>query len=341
VADERGERIRNYRESDLEPLVELINAADAVDQLERGTSPQELRERFDLPTLRPEENVFVTQAGGRVVGYAEVRLEKGEVESVFKTEGVVHPEWRRRGIGRRLLERAYQRAQERLGEATGERVYFDAYCEHGEAGRIALFESFRMRPARYFLEMVYAPLKDIPEPRLPPGIAVRTWMRGQDDEAVWAVFNEAFADHWDFIPVPLEEWLYWVNLPRFRPELNLLAVAGEEIAGICLCDINEEHIARIGRKEGWVDILGVRRPYRHRGLGRALLLAGLHALKEAGMESAALGVDAESLTGATRLYESVGFVERRRYVLYRRALLRGPLDRMPHLSKNRSYQAVS
>jgi len=124
---------------------------------------------------------------------------------------------------------------------------------------------------------------------------------------------------------------------------------GEEIAGLCLCDVNKEHIARIGRQEGWVDILGVRRAYRHRGLGRALLLAGLHALKEAGMESATplvlrhlsytlgpeaqgfratrtgpkdsgLGVDADSLTGATRLYESVGFAERRRYILYRRPL---------------------
>ena len=94
-------------------------------------------------------------------------------------------------------------------------------------------------------------------------------------------------------------------------------MAGEEIAGLCLCDVNEEHIARIGRQEGWVDILGVRRPYRRRGLGRALLLAGLHVLKEAGMESTTLGVDAESLTGATRLYESVGFVERKRFVLYR------------------------
>ncbi|MFQ5813084.1 MAG: GNAT family N-acetyltransferase [Anaerolineae bacterium] len=313
-------RIRNYRERDLEPLVELINAADAVDQLEWGTSLQELQERFALPTLKPEENVFVAQAGGQIVGYTRLRLEKGEAESVFKTDGVVHPEWRRRGIGRSLLRRAHRRAEERLGEVVSETVYFDTDCESGEAGRMALFESFGMRPARYFLEMAYAPLEDIPEPQFPPGIAVRTWVRGQDDEATLAAFNEAFADHWDFIPEPLEDWLHWVNLPRFRPELNLLAVVGEEIAGLCLCDVNKEHIARIGRKEGWVDILGVRRPYRHQGLGRALLLAGLHVLKEAGMESATLGVDAESLTGATRLYESVGFVERKRYILYRRPL---------------------
>jgi mycothiol synthase len=311
-------RIRNYRERDLEPLVELINAADVVDQLEWGTSLQELRERFSLPTLQPEENVFVAQAGGQVVGYTRLRLEKGEAESVFQTDGVVHPEWRRQGIGQRLLKRAHQQAQERLGEVTSDKAYFDAYCEYRAAGRMALFESFSMRPVRYFLDMAYASLEDIPEPQFPPDIAVRAWVRGQDDEATLAAFNEAFADHWDFKPEPLEEWLHWANLPRFRPELNLLATAGEEIAGLCLCDVNKAHIARIGRREGWVDVLGVRRPYRHQGLGRALLLAGLHAMKEAGMESAMLGVDAESLTGATRLYESVGFVEHRRFVLYRR-----------------------
>ena len=312
-------RIRSYHERDLEPLVELINAADAVDQLEWGTSLQELRERFGLPTLRPEEDVFVAQAGGQVVGYTRLRLEKGEEESVFKTDGVVHPARRRRGIGRRLLKRPHRRAEERRGEVVSETVYFDAHCEHGEAGRMALFESFGMCPARYSLEMAYVPLEGIPEPCFPSGVTVRAWVRGlpcgidsilrretwsvesipqgQDDEVVLAVVNEAFApvvrtyrtncDHWGFIPVPLEDWLHWINLPRFRPELNLLAVMGEEIAGICLCDVNKEHIARIGRQEGWVDILGVRRPYRRRGLGRALLLAGLHVLKEVGMQSAA------------------------------------------------------
>jgi len=73
------------------------------------------------------------------------------------------------------------------------------------------------------------------------------------------------------------------------------------------------------RKAGWISWASVV-PTGTGGLGRALLLAGLHVLKEAGMESATLGVDAESLTGATRLYESVGFVEHKRYILYRRPL---------------------
>ena len=61
------------------------------------------------------------------------------------------------------------------------------------------------------------------------------------------------------------------------------------------------------RLRGLVDNLGVRRPWRKRGLGRALLVASLRGLRERGQTEVALGVDAENLSGALRLYESVGF----------------------------------
>ena len=177
-----------------------------------------------------------------------------------------------------------------------------------------------MGVARHFITMIYQPLDRLPEPRFPLGIAVRTWKKGEDDEAVLEVFNEAFADHWGFVPMRRENWLYWTGSPRFRPELALLAMSGDEIAGFCHCDINEEKMRRLGRKEGYVDTLAVRRPYRRRGLGRALLLAGLRILKEEGMGSATLDVDAASLTDAIRLYEDVGFKEQKRYILYRREM---------------------
>lgn len=311
--------IRHYREADLEALVRLIHEADVIDQSDRDTSPEELRERFGVPDYYPQENVFVAQdEKGRIVGYGSLYLEKGEVESIFRAAGVVHPRWRRQGIGRRLLERLWERAREHKGEIRSEKVYFDGFARSSEKGRIALFEGFEMRVARHFITMIYQPLDRLAEPHIPPGIAIRTWKRGEDDEALLEVFNEAFADHWGFVPLPRENWLYWTSLPRFRPELALLAVSGDEIAGFCLCDIDQERIERLGRKEGYVDILAVRRPYRRRGLGRALLLAGLHLLKEEGMESAALDVDIASLTGATRLYEGVGFREQKRHILYRR-----------------------
>lgn len=67
-------------------------------------------------------------------------------------------------------------------------------------------------------------------------------------------------------------------------------------------------------------MLGTRRGYRRRGLGRAMLLAGLRVLEQAGMDDAKLGVDAENPSGALRLYESVGFGRIRTWVTHAKEL---------------------
>ena len=73
---------------------------------------------------------------------------------------------------------------------------------------------------------------------------------------------------------------------------------------------------RAGREEGWVYVLCVRRPYRKQGLGQALLLVGMDILQQEGIEWAMLGVDTENLTGALRLYESVGFRPTKKFAAF-------------------------
>jgi ribosomal protein S18 acetylase RimI-like enzyme len=71
---------------------------------------------------------------------------------------------------------------------------------------------------------------------------------------------------------------------------------------------------------GWVGILGVRRQWRRRGLGRALLLKALQEFRSRGFREVGLGVDAASLTGATRLYESVGMRVTAQFDIYEKQL---------------------
>ena len=105
----------------------------------------------------------------------------------------------------------------------------------------------------------------------------------------------------------MEEWEQ-ANIDHdddFDAALWFRAMDGDDVAG-----------AIIGRprtaedpQAGWVSDLAVRRPWRRRGIGLALLLHEFGAFYRRGLRGAMLGVDAESPTGATALYERAGMTE--------------------------------
>jgi ribosomal protein S18 acetylase RimI-like enzyme len=151
-----------------------------------------------------------------------------------------------------------------------------------------------------------------PAPVWPDGLEARTFRPG-DERVVHAVQHEAFEDSWEPANAPFEEWEHWFlgSSPRFAPDLWFLALDGDEPAGVAIC-----HPHPGDPTLGWVGELGVLRPWRRRGLGRALLLQAFAAFRERGLQRAALGVDAESLTGANRLYESAGMHVAARFDIY-------------------------
>jgi ribosomal protein S18 acetylase RimI-like enzyme len=142
-----------------------------------------------------------------------------------------------------------------------------------------------------------------PPPAFPAGVEVRTYRHPEDEQATFEAQEEAFRDTWDYEPQSIEQWREFVLKGRgFDPGLWSLACDGEEIAGLCLAFPQQGGDTRLG----WIAILGVRRPWRRRGLGEALLRDAFRALHGRGLRRIGLGVDAESPTGATRLYERVG-----------------------------------
>ncbi len=313
--------IRNYREGDLEAIVEVMNLASAADGLDLGTSLTELRERFARPGFHAEDNVFVAEdEAGRVVASAHLELAVSPERAIFHTFSSVHPDWRDRGIGRLLLERLWKRAQERRHEAQSERVYFYAYCATHQAQRIALYESFGLRPVRYSLYMVCRSLENLAQPQVPSGVEIRPYIQGRDDESALEAMNEAFAEDWEFVPLTRERWDQMISSSVFPEGLSVVGVEGEEVVGICLVAVMEGRSRQLGRKDGFINDLCVRPAYRRRGLGTALLLTALHALSEAGMESASLDTDTDNPNKAMRLYEKVGFQELWRWVKYGREM---------------------
>jgi mycothiol synthase len=149
----------------------------------------------------------------------------------------------------------------------------------------------------------------------PDGIELRTFRPG-DERLFHAVQQETFEDSWEHVRIPYEEWAHWfVGSSRFVPDLWFLAFAQEEPAGFAIC-----HPHPGNADLGWVGELGVRRPWRRRGLGRALLLHAFAEFRDRGLLKAGLGVDAESLTGANRLYEQAGMHVAARYDVYEKEL---------------------
>lgn len=167
---------------------------------------------------------------------------------------------------------------------------------------------------RHFFVMEIDLREEPAAPVWPEGILVRPFEPGEE-RAVFDADMEAFQDHWDFFPVPFEQWRdYFFANSDFDPGLWFLAVEGDEIAGVVLCT-NERKPGT-----GFVNVLAVRRPWRRRGLGRALLLHAFRELRVRGRERAALNVDAENLTGAVGLYERAGMHVAHRDDSYRKAL---------------------
>lgn len=254
---------------------------------------------WSSPQIERELDSRVAEADhGSLVGYAEVEL-LGEDSRKLWVHVVGEP-------AAELTSWAEHRAAERV--PTAARVFASAWSE-SEAVKRA-FEARGFVLVRHSFRMAI----DLPgadEPVWPEGIELRTFQPG-DERAVYEVHQETFEDSWEHERTPYDEWAHWLLSPAFHvPDLWLLAEAGDELAGLALCwpDEAREHV-------GWVGILGVRRDWRRRGLGRALLLQAFAEFRGRGFRQVVLGVDAESLTGAHRLYESAGMRVVHRFDIY-------------------------
>lgn len=299
-------------ESDLEPIAAFLNQVEAYDQIEEGSSVNELREEFNEPgfdaanSLRLYEN-----EQGELIGFAQLYAAEETVDNDGFLWFKVRPDYRDGTIEPAI----FAWADERLRQFG--RVKLRVSARDKEIERQRLVESLGFVPVRYFARMRRALSEPIAAPAFPSGYRL---VDGDHDPQAWAdLYNESFVDHYNFHPHDAELVRHWQKDPDYRPELNLVAVAPDgTLAAFAWCHINSEHNQRTGRLNGMIGVLGTRRGHRRIGLGRAMLLAALHRLRDAGMAYAELGVDSASPTGANTLYESAGFTTAFTRILYSR-----------------------
>jgi GNAT superfamily N-acetyltransferase len=186
------------------------------------------------------------------------------------------------------------------------RVVLQSYVSAPDSKAQVLFQDLGFTQIRTYWRMVRE-INGMPEiPTWPEGIIVRSVRRNEEHKAISAAY-ESFQDHWGFIPEPfenyLERWLYFISHnDEYDPDLWFLAEENGEIVGesLCYAKTNDDPLM------GWVGNLAVRRPWRKRGVGLALLSHSFNELYWRGSRRVGLGVDSQNLTGATRLYEKAG-----------------------------------
>ncbi|MER3487687.1 MAG: hypothetical protein C4307_02585, partial [Chloroflexota bacterium] len=186
----------------------------------------------------------------------------------------------------------------------------------------ALVEGAGFRPVRWFFEMVRPNLDDLPSVELPAGLELRPATPATARRIIEAD-AEAFRDHWGHTELTEEEVRSVLDDPETDLALWQVAWDGNEVAGAVIVLVRESENRCLGRRRGWLDSVGVRRPWRRRGLATALMVRAMETLRARGLEEAVLGVDADNPSGALGLYERLGFRRTMRFAVYRRPLDEG------------------
>lgn len=268
-------------------------------------SPTEAETWLGTPSLDLDLDLRVAVADGEIVGFADVfdPAGTGEVLWCDVRADLAHLE-----ALPALLDFVETRSAERA--APGAKV--TVTCPERAAALREALESRGWAFERFALRMLAELGGEMPEPDWPEGIDVRAFRAGEDGHAVHEVQQETFSDLDNFAPLTFEDWQHFAFADPFDPELWFLAEEEAELQGISLC-----FAGRGGDQElGWVAVLGVRRPWRGRGLGLALLRHSFLELRDHGMKRVGLGVDAQNVTGAVRLYERAGMEVERRSLQY-------------------------
>jgi len=319
-------RLRPYAgEQDVAEIVRVSNAEFAADAVPEHVELENQLAWFRHPTDKfdPARDVTLAEVDGQVVAYGLVYwvdTNDGEYRE-YRVDGRVDPAWRRRGIGSQVLRHNEELARRLAADRpTARKSVFGTWSGDTQLGDIRLLEVNGYEQVRWFFDMTRPNLDDIDVPALPEGLELRP-VTEANRRQIWHADIEAFRDHWGGGDDSDEALARYIDSPNHDDSLWLIAWDGDEVAGGIVNGIEHGENEALGLKRGWLHSVFTRRPWRKRGLASALIGRSLTLLRERGMTSAVLGVDADNPTGALGLYERAGFEP-----TYRATAWRKPFD---------------
>lgn len=288
-------------------VVDLMNRYERFWALPMLTPVQEVEDDFGEPFIDLNLDTRGYWLEDALVAYGMVwHRPSGEREERVLLQGMVDPDYRGQGIGRHLLGWEVERGAESLADCDPEIPWYLRTAEFDWIeDNQRLYRRFGIEPVRYMSEMLRA-INGPVVVRRAEGVEIIPWDRTLDEKTRLAM-NETFADHWGSTPMDTEAFAHFIERSAVRLDISFQAVDGDQVVGYSINGFFPDDEKMTGRREGWVRSLGVRRPWRSRGVASALLEHSFNAFFEAGMSHSILGVDMENPTGALGVYERLGY----------------------------------
>ena len=311
-------KLRPFRFEDGPAIIDLFNAHSQKIFGWDDAELDDLMNEWTSPGINVEETIRVVENNlGEIIGYIDV-WDITSPHIIKYAWGVLHPDAWDDALYHQMLNWAENCARERIPLApAGTRVVINHGTPSKDHLRKKALEAYGYQLMRHFYRMEIKLESRPSQPTIPEGLRIVTIdIKNELKEALLAM-DDGFKDHWGHVEKPIEEvleqWEHFIeNDAEFDPSLWFLAKDEDEIAGICRCTGKMTEDSDMG----WVSQLCVRKPWRKRGLGMALLLTSFQEFYERGKKRVGLGVDASSLTNATRLYQRAGMHITQQYDTY-------------------------
>lgn len=299
--------IRNYTGNDLKAFTELFNVVNGLVGTNKARDAENIEWMLSQPSCNPQTNCFLSYSKDALTGFLLIVPEL-PISRIVATGGV-SPLYRNHGLGTMFTNLAIK-----LATQLGASVLHVQAAQKGVTAQ-RMLNGLGFRSARHYLQMrwVESELVDIP---LPSNYIIREFRLNQDESTLVRLQNITFGDHWGFCPNTIEDIHAKVRQnSSASPGILFVCDDSDEVAAYIWTTRNTNEAGSIG----WISMTGVHPLYRGRGLGMAIVVAGLKYLKELGINRVELEVDFENIA-ARELYLKLGFIKTAETLWYEKLL---------------------